>query len=118
MAINMKLLDLEPQFIKYETTNNGEIIYPRGIPIEQAQGLLFLCPKCFAENKGPVGTHTCEVSFEGRGVLPHQGSHNKDGKPVRWNVAGSDLQNLTLTPSILLEGGCAWHGFITNGEVA
>lgn len=114
----VKLTELEPQFIKYETSADGEIIDPRNIPIEQAQGLWFLCPKCFVANSGPVGTHACEVSFAGRGVLDHQGSHNKEGKPVRWNMSGTGLNDLTLTPSILLEGGCAWHGYITNGEVS
>lgn len=113
----MKLLELEPQFIKYETTPDGEVIDPRGIPLEKAQGLWFLCPKCFAENKGPVGTHACETTFHNRGVADHQGSHNKEGKPTRWNVGGTDFTNLTLTPSIQLEGGCNWHGFITNGEI-
>jgi len=72
---------------------------------------------CFKQNSGPVGTHACEVSFQGRGVLPEQGSHNKDGEPVRWNVSGTGFSDLTLTPSIQLQGGCNWHGFITNGEV-
>lgn len=114
--MGIRLTELEPQFIKYEKTANGEVIDPRNIPIEQAQGLWFLCPKCFAENKGAVGTHACEVSFTNRGVLPEQGSHNKKGEPVRWNMSGTGLHDLTLTPSILLEGGCAWHGYITNGE--
>lgn len=110
----MKLTDLEPQFIKYES---GGVIDPRGITLAEAQGLWFLCPLCFAQNNGPVGTHACETSFEGRGVLPEQGSHNKEGKPVRWNVSGTDFSNLTLTPSVQLQGGCNWHGHITNGEI-
>lgn len=108
------LTELEPAFLRYESDGIRD---PRIPTLTDAQGLLFLCPLCFAQNHGPVGTHACEVSFEGRGVLPEQGSHNTEGKPTRWNVAGSGFHDLTLTPSILLQGGCNWHGFITNGEV-
>ena len=111
----MRLAELEPQFIRYES---GGIIDPRNISLAEAQGLWFLCPLCFAQNHGNVGTHACEVTFEGRGVLPEQGSHNKEGKPTRWNVAGSTFADLTITPSIQLQGGCNWHGFITNGEAS
>ena len=124
----MKLAELEPRFIVYRKETEaerfergaataGELIETRGIPFEKAQGLWFLCPLCFEKNKGPVGTHAVEVSFANRGVLEHQGSHNKEGKPVRWNVSGTDFANLSLTPSVLLQGGCNWHGFVTNGEI-
>jgi hypothetical protein len=114
MVREMKIAELEPYFIVYLSDGVKET---REISIERAQGLWFLCPKCFAQNSGPVGTHAVQISFESRGVLPSQGTHNKEGKPVRWNVSGTGINDLTLTPSILLEGGCAWHGFISNGEV-
>ena len=86
--------------------------------LAEAQGISFLCPKCFVQNRGSVGTHWCEVTFEGRGVHPEQGVHNTEGKPVRWQVQGTGLQDLTTTPSILLQGGCNWHGYIRVGEAS
>ncbi len=34
-----------------------------------------------------------------------------------WQRTGDTFETLTLRPSILRVGGCAWHGFVTNGEV-
>ena len=137
----MKLIELEPEFIRYETRIEPRDVIvgdhatwrERGCPSEtkilpcryripveklsEAQGIFFLCPVCIVKNKGKVGTHLCEVTFSGRGVLDEDGVHGSDGRPTRWNVSGSDFSNLTTTPSIQLIGGCAWHGFITNGEV-
>jgi len=93
---------------------NGE--YTVRVPFALAEGIEFLCPKCFAENNGARGTHGCNVTFADRGEPDDMGSHNKEGNAVRWNVSGDSFENLTTTPSILLEGGCAWHGYITNGE--
>lgn len=116
----MKLTDLEPQFIRYETSDHE---YLRHVDtLTEAQGIQFLCPVCFVKNSGPIGTHAIEVSFSGRGVADHQGSHNREGKPSRWSVNGTGYDNLSTQPSILIDPAlpaCAgWHGFITNGEVA
>lgn len=122
----MRLTELEPQFERYESRPSE----PGGSPCEylrhvetlaDAQGIVFLCPVCFTKNGGAVGTHGIEVSFADRGVLDHQGSHNKEGKPSRWAAAGTGYADLTLLPSILCDPAkpaCdGWHGFITNGEV-
>lgn len=119
----MKLSELEPQFYRYETrveerdTVNGPVTGPREyhIPVQtlaEAQCIFFLCPICLNGQH-----HQVEVTFAGRGVQDHQGNHNSAGKPTRWQVSGNDFSDLTTTPSILLEGGCFWHGFITNGEI-
>ena len=116
----MRLTELEPEWMRYETRQEEGRSVEYTIPVgslAEAQGIWLLCPKCFAANNGPVGTHTIDVTFAGRGASDSQGSHGKDGKPTRWNPTGTDFKNLTTQPSILLEGGCAWHGFITNGEV-
>jgi hypothetical protein len=90
--------------------------------LAEAQGIWFLCPKCFAANGGAVGTHAIDVSFAGRGVADNQGSHGRDGQPTRWAVSGTGFEDLTLSPSIDLAGrdgkGCCWHGFVTHGEAA
>jgi len=84
----------------------------------EAQGIWFYCPGCFVENGGIVGTAHFDITFEGRGALPSQGSKYKNG-PVRWSVSGTGLEDLTLSPSIKVpdEGPEHWHGYITNGEV-
>lgn len=36
-----------------------------------------------------------------------------------WERTGDDFETLTLSPSIQRRdpGGCAWHGYIRDGEV-
>lgn len=110
----VRLTDLEPEFIRYDGTS-----VPKALDFNNAQGIWFLCPLCFQKNNGPIGTHMVEVSFEGRGVLPEQGSHNDEGQPSRWNVSGTGYSDLTLSPSVWLKGeGCGWHGHVHNGEVS
>ena len=137
----MNLAALEARFVRYEDkvetwrvvdrqpgpgetaadVPSHEVTGPKtySVPVAsfaEAQGVWFLCPLCFEKNGGNVGTHWCEVTFAGRGALDHQGSHGSDGRPTRWNASGTSLADLTTTPSILLGGGCAWHGYITNGD--
>lgn len=139
----MRLTELEPTFVRYEmvldtwTRVLGDpLAYKEGDPTETvtaprehtilnvtfatAQGIMFLCPKCFTLHHGPVGTHWCNVTFADRGVPDAMGSHNAEGKAVRWTVSGDSFETLVTAPSILLEGGCGWHGFIGQtapGEV-
>ena len=108
----MRLTELEPEFIAYR-----DDCVLTGKTFAEAQGIWFLCPLCFQKLGGSVGCHSVDVSFDGCGVLPQQGTHNKEGKPVRWQVSGTGIHDLTTKPSIQLEGGCNWHGWITNGEV-
>lgn len=83
--------------------------------LAEADGVMFLCPKCFADNKGEVGTHSVICWFVGKvpdDVCP---------KPGRWNPSGTGLHDLTFVGhgavSVLLTGGgCAWHGFVKNGD--
>jgi hypothetical protein len=85
--------------------------------LAESDGVGFLCPKCFAENGGPVGTHYVICWFEDKvpdDVYPG---------PGRWNPAGTSLDDLTFVPgkksqSVALIGGCAWHGFVANGDAA
>lgn len=107
----MKLTELEPQFV---TTPSPGRLHDVDT-LAEAQGVMFLCPKCFATNGGPVGTHSLLVWFRDRGVPP-----DMSPGPGRWVASGSGYADLTLSPSINLEtpdgSGCQWHGFITNGE--
>lgn len=96
--------------------------HPVDTPSE-ADYIMFLCPVCFAKNGGAKGTHSVMVSFAGRNVPDDAGSVDADGKPSRWNVSGTSLDNLVLTPSILLdakrkaEEGCHWHGFVGSSGI-
>lgn len=89
--------------------------------VAQAHGVRFLCPKSYAKNNGPKGTHSVYIFFQGS---PYAG-RNKEGQEVRWNVAGgSSLDDLQLTPSIQEqdegmppEHQCNWHGFVGSSGV-
>jgi hypothetical protein len=107
----VKLRELEPVLLRHNRETHRAEHVER---LEDADGIRFACPKCFAANGGLVGTHLVRVSFDGKAY----------GKG--WNVGGSSLDDLTLTPSIQLLGGvdenglpigCGWHGFVTAGEV-
>jgi hypothetical protein len=134
----VKLRGLDPWFIRYETKVESysrvigdPLTWKSGDPTEtvtgpreymvrvetlaEAQGIFFRCPKC-ANGNGHGHGHYCQVTFAGRGVADTQGCHGKNGEPTRWQVSGTGLDDLTTTPSILLYGGCEWHGFITNGD--
>ncbi len=113
----MRLIDLEPKFLRYEP-RDGHIYFTHVDQIENAQGITFLCPKCFAENNGPSGTHYVICWSRSRGV-PDDVSPG----PGRWKLDGTGYHDLTLNAdppselrSVALNGGCAWHGHVTNGD--
>lgn len=84
--------------------------------IVEADGVRFLCPQCFAANGGPVGTHSVICWFVGK--VPD----DVEPKPGRWTPTGTGLDDLTFVPSegrshsVLLLGGCRWHGFVAAGS--
>lgn len=103
---------------KHQVSGMREIAVPVSV-LAQANSVSFVCPKCFTDGGGTCRcVHRVRATFAGRGVPDHIGSHNKEDKPVRWNVSGTDMATLSLTPSIQVEGGCVWHGFVTNGSAA
>jgi hypothetical protein len=82
--------------------------------IEDADGVLFCCPKCFKTNGGPVGTHAV-LCWRPR--VPA----DVDPKPGRWEFEGTSLDDLTLvagSSSVLLTGpGCGAHFHIRSGVI-
>lgn len=92
--------------------------------VQEADSVMFLCPKCFEKNHGSIGTHSVLVTFAGRNVPDEASSRGNDGKPTRWNASGNTIDDLVLTPSILLdssrkpEEGCHWHGFVGSNGIA
>ena len=115
----MKLTDLDAKFLRYEP-RDGQIFMSEVATIDEAQGIKFLCPKCFVTNGGPLGTHSVICWSRSRGVPDDAGP-----KPGRWRMEGTGLIDLTLQAdppntgrSVQLNGGCAWHGHVTNGDAA
>lgn len=140
----MRLADLEPEFIRWEdrvtTTQRVRPEFNTGTPegmeawraagypsephtgpvthllrvetLAEAQGVEFNCPRC-------ASGHRIAVAFAGRGVLDHQGTRDKNGRPTRWQVSGTGLHDLTLSPSVdcTPSNPNCWHGHIRNGEV-
>jgi hypothetical protein len=105
----MKLTELNPKFLKRDDSHHFRHVETIG----EADGLWFLCPKCFLANGGAKGTH---------GVICWSPSVPQDTSPTpgRWNLVGSSFDNLSLvagSSSVQLNGGCSWHGYVKNGEV-
>lgn len=102
--------DLQARFVRRES---GDRVIRYVETLAEAHGVMFLCPKCFAVNGGPAGTHQVRCWFVG--MVPD----DADPKPGRWNPSGAGLSDLTFVPpgqtSVLLLGGCGWHGHIVNG---
>jgi hypothetical protein len=105
----MRLIELDPHFlVRRPSTEDGyQHVLERTDNVAVADGIRFLCPRCYEKNGGAAGTHQIRVPFAGRGL-----------GQMGWHVAGTSFSDLTLTPSIALPGErCGFHGFITNGEV-
>lgn len=106
------LTDLRASFIV--RTDNG---FRRVDGIGEAEGVMFLCPKCYDCNGGAKGTHmvVCWTPKVPDDTQP---------KPGRWTLVGTGIHDLTLdgangkSRSVLLLGGCDWHGFVTNGDAS
>lgn len=98
----MRLTELNPKFLG----GGGEGIFDKDhnpAPERHGLALSFDCP-CGCDSP-------CCIHFE----------NPLDGGPpypqTTWKRTGETFETLTLTPSIQRVGGCAWHGFITDGEV-
>lgn len=105
----MKLADLEPQFLRA----TSPAIHHYVDTIAEADGVSFLCPKCFVANGGPVRTHQtlCWRPKVSQDFSP---------KPGRWEFHGTGYADLTLvagSSSILLTGGCNAHFYVRNGAI-
>jgi hypothetical protein len=107
--------DLGARFVRHEVRKDGTYIV-RVDTLGEADGVLFLCPKCFAVNAGHAGTHSVICWFVGKVT------DDVEPKPGRWTPTGTGLADLTFVPgsgrteSVLLTSGCDWHGFVRNGD--
>lgn len=112
----LRLSDLEPEWLCYIGSNLRRL---EPTQLEHADGIIFLCPKCYAAAGGDKsqGVHSVICWFVGR--VPAEASPG----PGRWTPKGTGFSDLTFVPapghslvSVALTGGCAWHGFIRNGD--
>lgn len=112
-----RLSELEASFVKLLPEPRGS--FRHVTELAGADGLWFLCPKCFKVNlakhgRGSYGTHAVLCWFDH--VPP-----DLDPKPGRWTPAGTSLEDVTFVPahgrtqSVALRSDCAWHGFVKGG---
>lgn len=132
----MNFRDLEPFFFRIERKKEiGKFVKPGVDPLKgnwtdddfeerehlaiymypvetlaEADGIQFLHPEEFRRNKGSEGTCILQILFKGKAQYP-------DMTEPRWNVSGTGLDDLTISPSILSKGNVEWHGWIRNGQV-
>ena len=102
----MRLSELEPEFLKIINPTS----YRTDAVFTDCDGIFFLCPVCFKNNNGAVGTH---------GIIcwkPHV-PQTMEPKPGRWPFTGTGFTDLSLTPSVLINADCKAHFFVTNGEI-
>ena len=101
---------LDAEFLTHSPTG-----FHRGPNIVDAQGIVFLCPSCYRKNgNSDVGVHSVLIWFADLGV-PEEAFP----KP-RWNVTGTSMADISITPSINLatdeQSKDEWHGWVTNGH--
>jgi hypothetical protein len=113
------LLELDAEFVTYHKSETGQVSHGKVDKIEDAQGVMFLCPLCWRTNNGPRGTHMV-LCWDGERGVPADAFPF----PGRWKMVGTGLHDLTLdaspgkTRSVLLTAGCRWHGFVTDGDTS
>ena len=108
----MRLTELEPKFLKIDGINFGS--FRRIDSIDEADGIIFICPVCFTANRGNVGSHSI-ICW--RPKAPQ--AVNLTG-PGRWEFTGTGYEDLTLvaeSSSVLLRGGCNAHFFVRDGNI-
>lgn len=112
----MRLAELEPAWVRWHDGNGMLEV----ASIDDAQGIRFLCPVCYAANDGPIGTHMVCCWSRSRGV-PNDALPG----PGRWQLLGSNFEDLTLgaekdsTASVKLPGadGDHAHFHIASGLI-
>lgn len=125
--MSLRLTDLEPEWVydynvvshrhrrasdAHCTIHTGEqALDAHTLSVENAQGVMFLCPACFVKNSGPVGTESILCWFQGRGVPA-----DAFPRPGRWTASGTSFDDLSLSPSVNVNNE-HWHGWVQNGEV-
>lgn len=106
-----QLAELEPELLKLDSDGGG---WRTDATWGQADGLWFLCPKCWLANgRSAIGTHMvlCRAPHVPQTITP---------RPGRWAMEGAGLDDVTLvvgSSSVKIEGGCNAHFFIRRGRI-
>jgi len=108
----MRLTDLEPKFVHLV----DPITSLMNDDMQGADGLLFLCPVCMANNRmDDRGVHSilCWTPSVPPSMSPG---------PGRWRIEGTGYDDLSLvagSSSVFLSGagGCQAHFFVRHGEI-
>lgn len=116
----MRLWQLEAEFLAITSTrpdsaHEGEQLASSQVVswIDDADGVWFLCPKCFATNGGAIGTHRviCWRPKVPQSINP---------KPGRWEFKGTSIEDLELvagSSSVQVIGGCEAHFYVRDGAI-
>ena len=111
--MSYSLKELEGRLLRF---HKGENTFEEVQTVGEADGVSFLCPKCYAANGGAAGTHSVPLWFSSLGEAR---SRQLQGHPG-WNKSGKSLDDLTFVKpgavSVLLKSGCCWHGFVRDGR--
>jgi hypothetical protein len=114
----MQLTDpwFEAEFYGNANDRGGHV--RQGSNIEGAQGVVMYCPCCYGRDEGAHGLSIPFANPRNAPPLPaNYGPTSRDGWRPRWQMSGTGLHDLTLTPSVDVGTDSCWHGFITKGEV-
>ncbi len=89
-------------------------------------GIAFLCPCAKCKGAGVTIAVRFANPIGGGPATPNREELIGNNNGHRWSAAGSELEDLTITPSIdctkdlkgltLPEAQQHWHGFVTLGE--
>jgi hypothetical protein len=91
--------------------------------IEGAQGIFLWCPCGYGKPEFPLDggrPHGLMLPFRNprnAPVPPDSFNRQADGRTPRWEMSGSGLADLTMTPSIAIGKPECWHGYITQGQI-
>ncbi|HEY2509509.1 MAG TPA: DUF6527 family protein [Polyangiaceae bacterium] len=104
-------------------TEKGSFCYLSSI--DGAQGINLWCPCGYGKAEYPLDgarPHGLIVPFANpRGAAIVEANFGITGRDrvtkTRWTMSGTNLEDLTLTPSVDVGTPSCWHGFITNGNV-
>lgn len=108
--MTLRLTDLSPRWLRRDADDS----WMQDVPLAEAHGVMFLCPKCFEANgRSPIGVHS---------VICWRPSVPQTTRPTpgRWEFQGSSFEDLTLvagSSSVALQGGCEAHFFIRDGAI-
>ncbi len=116
-----KLVDLNPRWVGAggEGVSNVD---GSPVPERRGVGVSFDCPcqPCTTQRTGGEADFYLRV-FVGFANPLDGGPAHDPRQGAQWQRTGETFETLTLTPSIqrhrVGDGGCDWHGFVTNGEV-